>query len=118
MDRGGASFREIAVLLAELGVKPHRRKSWYASSVNAVPRSKIATETVAYPSFAGCGPKAQAAGGAQGDRRLFQDNLAPRFQVFSTPCHCEIQCLMEHGGFRARNNTDWGKTSACAGMDG
>jgi DNA invertase Pin-like site-specific DNA recombinase len=47
MDRAGASFREIAVRLTELGVKPHRGKSWYASSVSAMLRSKMATEAAA-----------------------------------------------------------------------
>ena len=47
MDRSGASFREIAVRLTELGVKPHRGKAWYASSVSAVLRSKMATEAAA-----------------------------------------------------------------------
>jgi DNA invertase Pin-like site-specific DNA recombinase len=44
MDRAGASFREIAVRLTDLGVQPHRGKSWYASSVSAMLRSKMATE--------------------------------------------------------------------------
>jgi len=47
MDRAGASFREIALRLTELGVKPHRGKVWYASSVSAMLRSKMATETAA-----------------------------------------------------------------------
>jgi site-specific DNA recombinase len=47
MDRAGASFREIAARLTELGVMPHRGKAWYASSVRAVLRSKMATEAAA-----------------------------------------------------------------------
>lgn len=47
MDRDGASFREIAARLTELGVMPHRGKAWHASSVRAVLRSKMATETAA-----------------------------------------------------------------------
>jgi site-specific DNA recombinase len=47
MDRAGASFREIAVRLTELGAKPHRGQRWYASSVSAMLRSKMATETAA-----------------------------------------------------------------------
>lgn len=44
MDREGASFREIARMLTERGAKPHRGKAWYASSVSAMLRSKIANE--------------------------------------------------------------------------
>lgn len=47
MDRDGASYREIATRLTELGVTPHRGKAWHASSVSAVLRSKIATEAAA-----------------------------------------------------------------------
>jgi site-specific DNA recombinase len=47
MDGAGASFREIAVRLTELGVKPHRGKSWWASTVSAMLRSKMATEAAA-----------------------------------------------------------------------
>ena len=44
MDREGASFREIAARLGEIGVMPHRGAKWHASSVRAVLRSKMATE--------------------------------------------------------------------------
>lgn len=47
MDRAGASFREIAARLTEIGVMPHRGKAWYASSVRAVLRSKMAQEAAA-----------------------------------------------------------------------
>jgi site-specific DNA recombinase len=47
MDRAGASFREIAARLTEIGVMPHRGKAWHASSVRAMLRSRIATETAA-----------------------------------------------------------------------
>ena len=47
MDREGASFREIAARLTEIGVMPHRSKTWHAASVRAVLRSKMATEAVA-----------------------------------------------------------------------
>jgi DNA invertase Pin-like site-specific DNA recombinase len=47
MDRAGASFREIAGRLTELGVRPHRGQRWYASSVSAMLRSRMATEAVA-----------------------------------------------------------------------
>jgi len=47
MDRAGSSFREIAARLTEIGVMPHRGKAWHASSVRAVLRSKMATETAA-----------------------------------------------------------------------
>jgi len=47
MDRAGASFREIAARLTELGVMPHRGKVWHAASVRAVLRSKIAREASA-----------------------------------------------------------------------
>jgi DNA invertase Pin-like site-specific DNA recombinase len=47
LDRAGASFREIAKHLTEIGVMPHRGKAWHASSVRAVLRSKIATEAAA-----------------------------------------------------------------------
>jgi DNA invertase Pin-like site-specific DNA recombinase len=44
MDRAGASFREIAARLTEIGVMPHRGKAWHASSVRAMLRSKMAAE--------------------------------------------------------------------------
>jgi site-specific DNA recombinase len=44
MDCGGASFREIAARLTEIGVMPHRGKAWHASSVRAMLRSKMAAE--------------------------------------------------------------------------
>jgi len=47
MDRLGASFREIAAYLTERGAKPHRGQRWYASSVRATLRSKMATEPAA-----------------------------------------------------------------------
>lgn len=47
MDRAGASFREIAAYLTEIGVKPHRGKAWHASTVRAVLRSKMAQEAAA-----------------------------------------------------------------------
>lgn len=47
MDRAGSSFREIAARLTEIGVMPHRGSKWHASSVRAVLRSKMATETPA-----------------------------------------------------------------------
>jgi site-specific DNA recombinase len=47
MDRAGASFREIAARLTEIGVMPHRGKAWHASSVRAMLRSRIAMETPA-----------------------------------------------------------------------
>jgi DNA invertase Pin-like site-specific DNA recombinase len=47
MTRAGATFREIAVRLTELGVMPHRAKVWHTSSVRAMLRSKMATEAVA-----------------------------------------------------------------------
>lgn len=47
MDRDGASFREIASRLTEIGVAPHRGKAWHASSVRAVLRSKMAQEAAA-----------------------------------------------------------------------
>jgi site-specific DNA recombinase len=47
MDRAGASYREIGAMLTERGVMPHRGKAWYASSVSAVLRSRIATEASA-----------------------------------------------------------------------
>ena len=47
MDRAGASFREIARFLTNLGVKPHRGKAWYASSVRAMLHSRIAAERAA-----------------------------------------------------------------------
>lgn len=47
MDRAGASFREIAAKLTEIGLKPHRAKVWHASSVRAMLRSKMAMEATA-----------------------------------------------------------------------
>jgi DNA invertase Pin-like site-specific DNA recombinase len=47
LDRAGASFREIAAMLTERGVRPKRGKAWYASSVRAVLRSRIAVESAA-----------------------------------------------------------------------
>jgi site-specific DNA recombinase len=47
MDRAGASFRQIAARLTEMGAMPHRGKAWHASSVRAVLRSKMATEAAA-----------------------------------------------------------------------
>ncbi len=44
MDAEGASFPEIAAALAAIGIMPHRGKAWYASTVRAVLRSRIATE--------------------------------------------------------------------------
>ena len=44
MDRDGATFREIGVMLAALSALPHRVKRWHASSVRAMLRSRIATE--------------------------------------------------------------------------
>jgi len=45
MDVAGASFREIAAMLTDRGVMPHRGRAWYASTVRAVLRSKILTES-------------------------------------------------------------------------
>jgi site-specific DNA recombinase len=42
MDIEGASFREIAAYLTTLGLQPQRGKAWYASSVRAMLRSKMA----------------------------------------------------------------------------
>jgi DNA invertase Pin-like site-specific DNA recombinase len=47
MDSAGASFREIARFLTDLGAKPHRGKAWYASSVRAILRSRMTTELAA-----------------------------------------------------------------------
>ena len=47
MDAAGASFREIARYLTELGVRPHRGKEWYPASVRAMLRSRSASEFVA-----------------------------------------------------------------------
>jgi len=44
LDRSGASFREIAAMLAARGAKPHRATVWHASSVRAMLRSRIANE--------------------------------------------------------------------------
>ena len=43
MDMEGASYRKIAAMLAGRGVKPHRGAAWYASTMRAVLRSRIAT---------------------------------------------------------------------------
>ena len=47
MDRGGASFREIAAMLTKRGVQPKRGKAWWASSVRAMLRSRIVLESAA-----------------------------------------------------------------------
>lgn len=47
MDRSGASYREIGRMLEARGVRPHRGVAWHASSVRAILRSRIATETIA-----------------------------------------------------------------------
>lgn len=47
MDRAGKSFRQIAAMLTERGLKPKRGKAWHASSVRKMLRSRIATESVA-----------------------------------------------------------------------
>jgi DNA invertase Pin-like site-specific DNA recombinase len=47
MDRAGASFREIAAMLVERQVHPKRGKAWHASSVRAMLRSRIVTESEA-----------------------------------------------------------------------
>jgi len=47
MDEAGASFREIGGMLTERGLMPHRGKAWYASSVRAMLRSRIASEAAA-----------------------------------------------------------------------
>jgi hypothetical protein len=47
LGRAGASFREIAARLTEIGVSPHRGKARHASSIRAVLRSKMAQETAA-----------------------------------------------------------------------
>jgi site-specific DNA recombinase len=44
MDGAGVSFRDIARFLTNLGVKPHRGKAWYASSVRAMLRSRMTAE--------------------------------------------------------------------------
>jgi len=48
-DRAGASFCEIAAMLTERGVQPKRGKSWYASSVRAMLRSRIVTDATHAP---------------------------------------------------------------------
>jgi site-specific DNA recombinase len=46
MDRAGASFREIAAMLTERGIPPKRGGAvWHASSVRAILRSRIASES-------------------------------------------------------------------------
>ncbi len=45
MDTAGASFREIARHLEARGVRPKRAVVWHASSVRAMLRSRIATES-------------------------------------------------------------------------
>jgi Recombinase len=47
MDREGASYREIAAMLAARGAQPKRGAMWHASSVLAMLRSKIVAETFA-----------------------------------------------------------------------
>jgi len=47
LDTEGASFREIAAMLTARGVMPHRGKAWYASTVRAILRSRIASEAAA-----------------------------------------------------------------------
>lgn len=47
MDLAGASFREIGRMLDARGAQPHRGRAWHASTVRAMLRSRIATETVA-----------------------------------------------------------------------
>ena len=47
MDKAGASFRAIGAMFTARGVMPHRGKAWYASSVRAVLRSRIVTESTA-----------------------------------------------------------------------
>lgn len=45
MDAAGKSYREIATMLTAQGVRPHRGNAWYASTVRAMLRSRIAQET-------------------------------------------------------------------------
>jgi site-specific DNA recombinase len=47
MDVAGMSYRKIAAMLDARGVRPHCGKAWYASTVRAVLRSRIATEAAA-----------------------------------------------------------------------
>ncbi len=47
MDKAGSSFREIAAMLTACGAQPKRGKAWYASSVRAMLRSRIAAESAA-----------------------------------------------------------------------
>ena len=47
MDKAGSSFREIAAMLTACGARPKRGKAWYASSVRAMLRSRIAVESAA-----------------------------------------------------------------------
>jgi DNA invertase Pin-like site-specific DNA recombinase len=48
MDKAGSSFREIAAMLTARGVQPKRGGGvWYASSVRAMLRSRIVTESAA-----------------------------------------------------------------------
>ncbi len=44
LDTTGGSFREIARFLTDRGVRPHRGKAWYASSVRAMLRSRMTAE--------------------------------------------------------------------------
>jgi site-specific DNA recombinase len=48
MDRNGFSYREIARMFTDQGVRPHRGSIWHASSVRAVLRSRIAQEAATY----------------------------------------------------------------------
>lgn len=43
MDRAGKSYRAIARMLELRGVRPHRGRRWYASSVRAVLRSRMSS---------------------------------------------------------------------------
>lgn len=47
MDRDGASYREIAAMLTARDAHPKRGSAWHASSVRAMLRSKIVSETFA-----------------------------------------------------------------------
>jgi len=47
MDVAGASYRKIVAMLDVRGVRPHGGKAWYASTVRAVLRSRIANEAAA-----------------------------------------------------------------------
>jgi DNA invertase Pin-like site-specific DNA recombinase len=45
MDRDGASFREIAARLTEIGARPKRAAVWHPASVRAMLRSRIVSES-------------------------------------------------------------------------